>query len=165
MPITSTEFTLFGPFEKGGFKGIKRELRFDVNALADFEQETGMGFPQLMQTKAVYAATRALLWAGLKHEDPSLTVDRVGEYMALFIKSGRNVNELMVEAMAAATEQGAFGEPDEEAAGKMRAARAKVIAFAAPGEPDILLPAPAVHSDIRPVLDVSPSKADSGAAG
>jgi len=162
--ILTTPFRLFMPFEKGIYKGVERNLRFDINALADFEEKTGMGISKLMHTSAVYAATRALLWAGLKHEDPSLTTERVGEYMSLFIRSGRNVNELTMEAMAAAQEQGAFGEPDEVSAGKIRANRDRVLALVAspdPAAPD----AGEQTSDELPVLDVSPSRAASGGNG
>jgi hypothetical protein len=130
MAITSTPFVLFEPYEKG----TKRSLRFDVNALADFEERTGMGFSQLMHTKAIWAGTRAMLWAGLKHEDNFLTMDRVGELMGLYVKDEKaihNVNELLVEAMAAAQEQGAFGQADEASAKKLRAAKDRFVAVAA----------------------------------
>jgi hypothetical protein len=148
MAITSTPFKMFEPFDP---KGTKRSLRFDVNALADFEQESGMGVSQLMATKAVWAATRALLWAGLKHEEPGLTMDRVGDLMGRFVKSGNNVNELLVEALAACQEQGAFGAPDEEAAGKLRGARDRFIALASAPDSE-------ATSDDLSVLDVTPTK-------
>lgn len=148
MPITQTPFNSFEPYEKN----VKRSLRFDVNALADFEERTGMGFSQLMHTKAIWAGTRAMLWAGLKHEDNFLTMDRVGELMGFYCKDEKNhhnVNELLVEAMAAAQEQGAFGRADEAAAGKLRAARAQFVAAA-------LQLTEAEASGELPVLDVDP---------
>jgi hypothetical protein len=89
----------------------KRYFRFDINALADFEQEVGMGFGQLMQMKAVFAATRALLWAGLKHEDRTLTVQKTGTLMQGFLTAGGGIDELLGAAMMAAQEQGALGKP------------------------------------------------------
>src|SRR5678815_1606548 len=77
----TSPFKEFSAYENGR----QRNLRFDVNALADFEQETGMGFAQLMKQKAVFGAARAMLWAGLKHEDRGLTVERVGELLSEYL--------------------------------------------------------------------------------
>lgn len=95
-----------------GIEKNKRYLRFDVNALADFEQEVGMGFSQLMSSRAVFAATRGLLWAGLKHEQRTLTVQMVGGLMQDYIQAGGDVGDLLGAAMKAASEQGALGKPD-----------------------------------------------------
>ena len=54
----TSRFTLFSKYENGRV----RNLRFDVNALADFEQETGMGFAQLMKQKAIFGTARAMAW-------------------------------------------------------------------------------------------------------
>jgi hypothetical protein len=116
MSVNTIPFRLFEPFEKN----MSRSLKFDLNALADFEEKTGMGFSQLMSTKAVFAATRAMLWAGLKHEDRMLTIDGVGDLIAQVLASGTSIQEVMVIAMSAATDQGAFGKPDEKEAGKLR---------------------------------------------
>jgi hypothetical protein len=148
MAITSTPFKRFEKFDGNQ----RRSLRFNVNALADFEQETGMGVSQLMNTKAVWAATRALLWAGLKHEDNILTLDRTGELMGLFVQDGNNVNELLVEALAACQEQGAFGKPDAESAGKLRANRDRFVALASATLEN------EATSGAKPVLDVTPTE-------
>ena len=90
---------------------------FDINALADFEQETGMGFGQLMSTKAMFATTRALMWAGLKHEDRGLTVEQVGVLLNRFVKEqGGDINQVLKEALKAATQQGALGKEAAEKA-------------------------------------------------
>lgn len=86
-----------------------RNFKFDLNALADFEQEVGMGFGQLMQMKAVFAATRALLWAGLKQDDRTLTIQKMGQLMQAYVQAGGGLNELLGAAMKAAQEQGALG--------------------------------------------------------
>ncbi len=112
MPITTTPFKLFEPFEVSA-KGVqkRRSFRFDINALADFEQVTGMGFGQLMSTKAVFATARALLWAGLKHEDRTLTVEDAGRLLSRYIKEGKgSIDVVLTACFEAANEQGAFGE-------------------------------------------------------
>lgn len=119
MPGTEkSRFTLFEPFEE--VKGVptRRWLQYDINALADFEQLTGMGFGQLMSTRAIFATTRALLWAGLKRSDTTLTVERVGTLMTRYVKAarGNSIDDLLTACFQAAKEQGAFGEAasDEE---------------------------------------------------
>src|SRR5687768_11197914 len=75
------------PFEE--FKTYEynrpRSLKYDVNALADFEQETGMGFALMMNQRASFGATRAMLWAGLKHEDRALTIEDVGDLLSDYL--------------------------------------------------------------------------------
>jgi hypothetical protein len=115
MLVEKTPFTLFESFEHDRNGIIKRRaLRFDLNALADFEQEVGMGIAQLMQTKAIFATTRALLWAGLRHEDRGLTVDRMGDLIGTYIKQGGDLTQALQAAFKAAVEQGALGAPDQE---------------------------------------------------
>lgn len=112
---TKTRFILFEPYEEGR----RRFLRFDINALADFEQETGMGFAQLMQQKATFAAARALIWAGLKHEDRILAIERVGELLWRYMKDpaasdSRTINDVLLVVLDAGVQQGAFGKVKEK---------------------------------------------------
>lgn len=113
--ITKTPFRLFEQFETHPKTRVirRRSLKYDINALADFEQLTGMGFGQLMQQKAIFATARALLWAGLKHEQRTLTVEEVGNLLGQFVRNGGTIDEALGQAFKAAAEQGAFGEmPD-----------------------------------------------------
>lgn len=101
----------FSPYEGGRIRNFK----YDVNALADFEQETGMGFAELFNKRAVFAAARALIWAGLKHEDRGLSLERVGLLIGEYLRDeevedgSHNVDGLLSVALAAAVEQGALG--------------------------------------------------------
>lgn len=59
--------------------GVERHLKFDLNALAEIEDKFGTvdaGFEEL--DKGSIKAVRFILWAGLVHEDESLTEQRVG---------------------------------------------------------------------------------------
>lgn len=116
MVKEKTPFTLFEAVEAAAPGAVikKRTLRFDINALADFEQETGMGFGQLMSTRAVFATARALLWAGLKHEDRALTVEKVGSLLGKYVQAGGQIDKALTAAFEAANEQGAFGDPKAE---------------------------------------------------
>ncbi len=116
-PRPSTPFIDFAPYEDGR----KRNLRFDVNALADFEQETGMGFAQLMRQRAVFASARAMLWAGLKHEDRGLSIEGVGDLLSDYLKDPdvakgeHTIDTILMVAIEAAVEHGALGRRDDGA--------------------------------------------------
>lgn len=115
-----TVFKEFEPYEGGR----KRKLKFDVNALADFEQETGMGFAQLMKQRAIFASARAFLWAGLKHEDRGLMMEQVGTLIGQYLQDDtvargeHTIDNLLTVAFQAAIDQGALGlqkvEEDED---------------------------------------------------
>ena len=111
----TTPFKEFASYENGRLRNFK----FDVNALADFEQETGMGFAQLMKQKAVFGAARAMLWAGLKHEDRGLTVEGVGDLLSEYLRDEEvelgthTIDSILMVAISAAVEQGALGRPQK----------------------------------------------------
>lgn len=59
--------------------GVEREIRFTLNAMAELEDRYGSvdeAFKQLDNNSI--KALRCVLWAGLIHEDPSLTEQQVG---------------------------------------------------------------------------------------
>jgi len=69
----------------------ERHLKFDLNAFAELEDIYGdinTAF-EAMQRGSI-KAIRAMLWAGLVHEDKSLTIEQVGEMVHL-----GNMNEVM----------------------------------------------------------------------
>lgn len=53
-----------------------RTLRFDLNALCAIEDATGKSLSQAVSN--TMSSIRLMLWAGLKHEDPGLTLEQVG---------------------------------------------------------------------------------------
>lgn len=56
-----------------------RHLLYDLNALAAFEEATGKSFLGGMSLEALTTKDlRALIWAGLLHEEPELTLQYVG---------------------------------------------------------------------------------------
>lgn len=135
----TTPFKEFSPYEEGRI----RNLKFDVNALADFEQETGMGFAQLMKQRAVFASARAMLWAGLKHEDRALTIEDVGNLLSDYLrdeevpKGEHSIDAILMVTIEAAVEHGALGRRDD---GKVETADGEIIdadpgAGAGPTEP------------------------------
>ncbi len=77
-----------------------RSLKYDLNAFAELEEKFGsmdVAF-QAMQKGSMKAA-RTLLWAGLLHEDETLTEKRVGGMVTL-----SNMSEIMDKITSALTE-------------------------------------------------------------
>jgi hypothetical protein len=62
--------------------GKERELRFDLNALCLFEETAKLPLAEALSIRSM-SVIRALIWAGLIHEDPLLTVDDVGRMEVL----------------------------------------------------------------------------------
>lgn len=69
----------------------KRHLKFDLNAFAELEELYGdinTAFEAIQ--KGSIKAIRAMLWAGLVHEDRSLTLEQVGSMIDM-----SNINEVV----------------------------------------------------------------------
>ena len=66
--------------------GKPRHLKFDINAMGDFEREMKLSVMAAMSAERFgLDATRVLLWAGLKHEDQSLTPYKIGNWIQKYI--------------------------------------------------------------------------------
>lgn len=82
----------------------ERHLRFDLNAFAEIEEAYGSideAFKAM--EKGSIKALRVLLWAGLVHEDESLTVKQVGSLIGLAdLKDlSTKISELLKDSMPA----------------------------------------------------------------
>jgi len=63
-----------------------RTLRYDFNALAEFEEKAGLPITEAVRSfqneegdpRVSFKTIRLLLWAGLLHEEPDLTVRKAG---------------------------------------------------------------------------------------
>lgn len=58
-----------------------RKLRFDTNALAELEDALGQPVTAFDQGNVGIKTLRAMIWAGLLHELPDLTVREAGKLM------------------------------------------------------------------------------------
>lgn len=106
--LKAKPFTLFSD---AGVEKEPRRLRFDFNALADFEQTNGMGLGQLLTMKAVFGTARAMLWVGCKWDDSTLTLQKTGELVGEYIRGGGTVDAVLGVCFEAAMDQGALGTP------------------------------------------------------
>jgi hypothetical protein len=60
----------------------ERTLRYDLNAMCTVEELTGESLTDLMR-KPTIKNIRAVIWAGLIHEDPAITQTDVGGWIEL----------------------------------------------------------------------------------
>jgi hypothetical protein len=95
-------------FEIGG---RERTLRYDLNALALIEEQTGRPVTQLSDLDVDMRTVRALLWAGFVHEAPELTLQEVGSW---FGPGGMSLLDAMQHVTTALGE--AFGDANPTAA-------------------------------------------------
>lgn len=66
----------------------ERELKYDANAIADAEEQIGASFTEIVSKPSI-RGIRVLLWAGLKTDDPLLTVEAAGRLMV-----GRDLQQI-----------------------------------------------------------------------
>ena len=77
-----------------------RSLKYDLNAFSELEEKFGsMDTAFKAMQKGSMKAARTLLWAGLLHEDETLTEKRVGGMVTL-----ANMSEIMDKITSALTE-------------------------------------------------------------
>lgn len=74
----------------------ERNLRFDINAMCDFEDLRGRSAPEVLASPTI-SDLRAMLFVALRHEDEELTQKRVGELMTEFGLDG--IKEKLLEAV------------------------------------------------------------------
>lgn len=87
--------------------GVERTLKFTLNAMAELEDKYGSvqaAFDKLQKENSL-KALRSVLWAGLLHEDPTITEQQVGDLIDL--ASMQSMVTTLGDAMDAAF-------PDEE---------------------------------------------------
>lgn len=87
MPVNSIPITL----------DRARHMRYDFNALCLLEETLGIAvadLPKILRGKVRFTALRALLYAGLAHEDDALTLDNVGDMLEALRKKPAALGEV-----------------------------------------------------------------------
>jgi hypothetical protein len=93
-------------FEVGG---KTRRLKYDFNAIADVEEASGMGVAKLFSEDMIGLHTlRLLVWAGLKHEERGITIQRAGMIIKDMMAEGHDLEAIMMLIMGALTKSGIF---------------------------------------------------------
>jgi hypothetical protein len=112
-----------------------RTLKYDLNASAEFEDATGQSITEAFQSfddgtgkpKLSIKTIRALLWAGLLHEDENLTLRKAGELFDSYVQ-GDGLVEKLTFVFPTISEAFLEGFGDENAKKKFREAREAMLA-------------------------------------
>lgn len=103
-----------------------RRLRFDTNAICDFDDEARRSIIDVVfgQDRLSTGDIRLLMWAGLKWEDKRLTKERAGMLLENFIVEGGNVNDISQAITDAVAKSRLFiaisGRPDPNSKGEAK---------------------------------------------
>src|SRR5699024_126231 len=98
--------------------GKDSNLKFDFNAMSDFESVMGFSLFQAKQNMGI-GTIRALYWAGLKHQEIVLTLDHVGNMLTKEFQNSQELDDLIkpiIEALEASgiIPTGSMDDLDEE---------------------------------------------------
>lgn len=87
-----------------------RNLKFDLNTFCDLEQKTGIPTGSLLKSVGDVSVTAIVyaLWAGLKHEDLSLSPNLMMKMLETYIAEGKSIQELGAAISLAIMESGLF---------------------------------------------------------
>jgi hypothetical protein len=80
--------------------GKVRHIRYTMNALAEIEDNLGVPLSEMESVKMTIKNVRVILWAGLIHEDKTLTIEEVGDMVDL--ENMEAVQEKVAEAFTMA---------------------------------------------------------------
>lgn len=96
-----------------------RNLKYDLNAYVVLQERHGINMFEPTERAESPVMVRAILWAGLVHEDPTLTLERVGEWVDLgnYAEVSRCLAEAMLQSRKQRVESGDEPAPFPVAAG------------------------------------------------
>lgn len=101
----------------------ERHLKYDLNAFAELEEHFGSVEKAMDAMKdGSVKALRVLLWAGLVHEDESITVKQVGSWIDFntLLNITDKVNEAIADSLPASEEVEGGVEGNLEAKAKIQ---------------------------------------------
>lgn len=77
--------------------GEEKVFRLDFNAIADLEALLGKGIASLISEDNIgFNIIRGFYWAGLKHKDKGMTVQKAGNFVQSELSKGRSIEDLMI---------------------------------------------------------------------
>jgi len=92
-------------------------LKYDFNALREIEDKSGLGITEIMESKKIMSTTRVMLWGGMLHINPNITVSEVGELIQNEIKEGKKIDDIMGIVVKALGKSGVMGVQEEKKEG------------------------------------------------
>ena len=93
MMMTDVKTTSNGGAMAVEIAGTPLRLRYTINSLCALEERAGMPIDRLMDRQ--FSAVRLLLWAGLSHCQPELTVCEVGNLIGRELMMGGTLEDLV----------------------------------------------------------------------
>jgi len=97
------------------FAGKEREIKFDFNAICAMEEIAGKPLQEIMSKgNTGFNTIRMMLWAGLRHENKMMTMDRVGEMIQGLLESGKKLEDVMIKVMEALEKSGIINAFEEK---------------------------------------------------
>ena len=97
--------------------GKTRTLRFTLNALRDAEKALGKSAITFFADPALLLASIdaqvTLAWAGLRHEDMTLTLEGAGDLLQAALEGGATIGDIAEKLAQAVAECRLFGKPKE----------------------------------------------------
>lgn len=103
-----------------------RRLHYDTNAICDLEEKLGKPISAALDSQSAgFSMVRALLWAGIKHEDKGMTIERTGRILNDYIVAGGSQQALGDRINQALKASGLFGRNGEDGDGKEGNAKAE----------------------------------------
>lgn len=96
--------------------GRRRQIKFNYNAIADLESIAGCSIDVLFSSQNFgFNFTRMLVWAGLKHAEPGLTIQRAGMLIEeATIKEGATLSEITMKFLEALQSSRQFSSGSDE---------------------------------------------------
>lgn len=86
-----------------------RLLKYDFNAFAEFEEQTGKTVMSLISGNDFgFTTIRSLLWAGLRANYPSITIGMTGTILQKAIDDGKDFQEIFQHIIKALQKSGMF---------------------------------------------------------
>jgi hypothetical protein len=94
----------------------ERRIRYGIRDLRDLERVTQKPVGDVMRdfTNIGAEALSTILWAGLKHEDGKLTIDRTLDLVDKYIEKGQEISDLRTAINQALLLSGYFGKRPKE---------------------------------------------------
>ena len=90
-----------------------RHIRYPWRAIVDAEHEAKRGLNFILMSGSI-EYTILMLWAGLKSEDPGLTIDQTGDLIEKYLDDGKSLEEL-TNAIREGLEKGGWVKQSPEA--------------------------------------------------
>src|SRR3990172_6239048 len=92
-----------------------RNLRYDMNAISDLEDRIKTSIFSLLGSERIgFGSTRQLLWAGLRHEDKGLTLEKAGDILQRYIEAGASLASVNGSIMKALEIAGVWATGSED---------------------------------------------------